>query len=75
MDVWYVVIVMVCVPSMGYCVMVVQGCVIISRDFRYDGRGSHRRWPSYVLIGIVLLFATKTVNRNAVWYSRETLFR
>lgn len=63
--------------SMGYCVLVVQGCVIISKKF-YCGRKGGRRqrkWPGCVLIGIVLLLAVKTINRNTVWYSRETLFR
>lgn len=63
--------------SMGYCILVVQGCISISRAFhRHESeKGYQRKWPGYVLIGILLLLATKTINRNMAWYSRETLFR
>ncbi|XP_065896491.1 protein O-mannosyl-transferase TMTC1-like isoform X2 [Dysidea avara] len=64
-------------PSIGYCILVVQGCVTICERSHWSNskRSGQRSWPSYILMGVVLLLATKTINRNTVWYSRETLFR
>ncbi|XP_064200587.1 protein O-mannosyl-transferase TMTC1-like [Anguilla rostrata] len=58
-------------PSMGYCILVVQGmnrlCSLIGRW------GSTALTVSMLLL--LLLFSWKTVQQNEVWLSREALFR
>ncbi|KAG5845214.1 hypothetical protein ANANG_G00136440 [Anguilla anguilla] len=58
-------------PSMGYCILVVQG---MNRLCSLVGRwGSTALTVSMLLL--LLLFSWKTVQQNEVWLSREALFR
>ncbi|KAH3738543.1 protein O-mannosyl-transferase TMTC1-like [Dreissena polymorpha] len=57
-------------PSMGFCLLVSVGICRLTTRFHH-----HRRTLNAVVCCILLLHSTKTWRQNAVWQSRESLFR
>ncbi|GAB6018796.1 transmembrane and tetratricopeptide repeat containing 1 [Chamberlinius hualienensis] len=56
-------------PSIGFCILVAHG---------FHKLSSHRKWRRlavWSLIILIVAFAMKTLLRNRVWNSRETLFK
>lgn len=58
-------------PSMGYCILVVQG---LGRLCSVVGRWGTTALTVSMLL-LLLLFSWKTVQQNDIWLSREALFR
>ncbi|CAI8030256.1 Protein O-mannosyl-transferase TMTC1, partial [Geodia barretti] len=76
------------IPSIGYCILLVQGVKTISLRLRPlphpptasplppSPRAPRSHLPLFLLVLLLVgLFSVRTVVRNSVWTSRESLFR
>ncbi|CAH1800313.1 unnamed protein product, partial [Owenia fusiformis] len=58
------------IPSMGYCVLLAYGLDRLTINFRWKPRSALA-----VAMAMAAILAGRTVVRNQVWHSRETLFK
>lgn len=68
---FYVKTLLLCLCSMGYCVLVVHG---LNRLYSVVSRWGAAALTVSMLV-VLLLFSWKTVQQNEIWLSREVLFR